>query len=158
MFEIVGFAVERGDQPVERFGALTERPLGAAIAAINQRHGLGQRPAMGVELNRELLVQLLEDDHRLVLAGDGMSALERAAEMKPDLILMDLSLPRMDGWEATRRLKAAPGLASIPVIVLSAHAMRGDEERARASGCDDFLTKPIDETLLFETIARHLDH
>ena len=111
-----------------------------------------------VELNRELLVQLLEDDHRLVLAGDGMSALERAAEMKPDLILMDLSLPRMDGWEATRRLKAAPGLASIPVIVLSAHAMRGDEERARASGCDDFLTKPIDETLLFETIARHLDH
>ena len=109
-----------------------------------------------LELNRELLVQLLEDDHRLVLAGDGVSALERAAETKPDLILMDLSLPRMDGWEATRRLKTDPGSAHIPVIVLSANAMRGDEERARASGCDDFLTKPIDETLLFETIARHL--
>ena len=74
------------------------------------------------------------------------AALERAAETRPDLILMDLSLPRMDGWEATRRLKADPAMAGIPVIVLSARAMNGDEERARASGCDDFLTKPIDET------------
>jgi CheY-like chemotaxis protein len=111
-----------------------------------------------IELNRELLAQLLEDDHRLVFAEDGVTALERAAETRPDLILMDLSLPRMDGWEATRRLKADATLAHIPVIVLSAHAMSGDEERARASGCDDFLTKPIDETLLFETIARHLGH
>jgi CheY-like chemotaxis protein len=69
---------------------------------------------------------------------------------------MDLSLPHMDGWEATRRLKADSNLAKIPVIVLSAHAMRGDEERARASGCDDFLTKPIDEALLYEKLARHL--
>jgi two-component system, cell cycle response regulator DivK len=109
-----------------------------------------------VALNRDLLVQLLEDDYRLVIAGDGASALERVAEQRPDLILMDLSLPRMDGWEATRRLKSDRSLADIPVIVLSAHAMRGDEERARASGCDDFLTKPIDETLLFQTLARHL--
>ena len=109
-----------------------------------------------VDLNRELLVQLLEDEHHLVLAGDGVAALERAAESRPDLILMDLSLPRMDGWETTRRLKADPALAHIPVIALSAHAMRGDEERARASGCDDFVTKPIDEARLFETIARHL--
>jgi CheY-like chemotaxis protein len=109
-----------------------------------------------VDLNRDLLVQLLEDDYRLVLAEDGVSALERAAETMPDLILMDLSLPRMDGWEATRRLKADERLARIPVIVLSAHAMRGDEERARASGCDDFLTKPIDETLLYQKLARHL--
>jgi two-component system, cell cycle response regulator DivK len=109
-----------------------------------------------IELNRELLAQLLEDDHRLVFAKDGVAALERAAETRPDLILMDLSLPRMDGWEATRRLKADATLAHIPVIVLSAHAMSGDEERARAAGCDDFLTKPIDETLLFEKIARHL--
>ncbi len=109
-----------------------------------------------VALNRDLLVQLLEDDYRLVLAGDGVSALESVAQARPDLVLMDLSLPRMDGWEATRRLKADPASAGIPVIVLSAHAMRGDEERARASGCDDFLTKPIDETLLFETMARHL--
>jgi two-component system cell cycle response regulator DivK len=111
-----------------------------------------------VELNRDLLVQLLEDDYRLLLAEDGAAALERAAEAQPDLILMDLSLPRMDGWEAARRLKADARLARIPIIALSAHAMRGDEERARASGCDDFLTKPIDETLLFQTIARHLGH
>ncbi len=109
-----------------------------------------------VALNRDLLVQLLEDDYRLVLAEDGQAALEKAAQAKPDLVLMDLSLPRMDGWEATRRLKADAGLSKIPVIVLSAHAMRGDEERARAAGCDDFLTKPIDETLLYEKIARHL--
>ena len=109
-----------------------------------------------VELNRDLLVQLLEDDYRLLLAADGMAALERAAETKPDLILMDLSLPLMDGWEATRRLKADERLARVPVIALSAHAMRGDEERALACGCDDFLTKPIDETLLFEKVARHL--
>jgi CheY-like chemotaxis protein len=109
-----------------------------------------------IELNRDLLRQLLEQDHRLVFAEDGVAALERAAEARPDLILMDLSLPRMDGWEATRRLKADATLAQIPVIVLSAHAMRGDEERARACGCDDFLTKPLDEALLFETIARHL--
>jgi len=109
-----------------------------------------------VELNRDLLVQLLEDDYRLVLASDGQAALEKALEAKPDLILMDLSLPRMDGWEATRRLKADRRLAGIPVIALSAHAMRGDEDRARASGCDDFLTKPIDETLLYEKLARHL--
>jgi CheY-like chemotaxis protein len=109
-----------------------------------------------VDLNRDLLVQLLEDDYRLVLAEDGVSALERAAETMPDLILMDLSLPRMDGWEATRRLKADERLARIPVIVLSAHAMRGDEERARASGCNDFLTKPIDETLLLRKLAGYL--
>lgn len=109
-----------------------------------------------VDLNRDLLVQLLEDDYRLVLAEDGIGALERVAEAKPDLILMDLSLPRMDGWEATRRLKADERFARIPVIVLSAHAMRGDEERARASGCDDFLTKPIDETLLLQKLAGYL--
>ena len=64
-----------------------------------------------IELNRELLAQLLEEDHRLVFAEDGVAALERAAETRPDLILMDLSLPRMDGWEATRRLKADPAMA-----------------------------------------------
>lgn len=109
-----------------------------------------------IELNRDLLAQLLEDEHRLVFAEDGLAALERAAEARPDLILMDLSLPRMDGWEATRRLKADPELSRIPVIVLSAHAMSGDEERARACGCDDFLTKPVDEAVLFDKIARHL--
>jgi two-component system cell cycle response regulator DivK len=109
-----------------------------------------------VALNRDLLIQLLEDRYRLVVAEDGAAALERAAAERPDLILMDLSLPRMDGWEATRRLKADAALANIPVIALSAHAMRGDEERARTAGCDDFLTKPIDEALLYRRLEAHL--
>jgi CheY-like chemotaxis protein len=108
------------------------------------------------ELNRDLLAQLLEDDHRLLFAEDGLAALDCAGASHPDLILMDLSLPRLDGWEATRRIKADPALAHIPVIVLTAHAMRGDEERARASGCDDFMTKPIDENLLYQKVASHL--
>ena len=110
-----------------------------------------------IALNRDLLSQLLEDDYRLVYAEDGVSALARAAAERPDLILMDLSLPRMDGWEATRRLKADPALAGIPVLALSSHAMRGDDDRARACGCDDYLSKPIDETLLFAAIARQLE-
>lgn len=109
-----------------------------------------------VELNRELLVQLLEDRYRLLLAVDGEAALELAARARPDLILMDLSLPRMDGWEATRRLKASADLSAIPVIALSARAMRSDEERARNAGCDGYLTKPLDEALLFRTLEKHL--
>jgi len=109
-----------------------------------------------VALNRDLLIQLLEDRYRLIVAEDGAAALERVAAERPDLVLMDLSLPRMDGWEATRRLKADAALAAIPVIALSAHAMRGDEERARAAGCDDFLTKPIDETLLYRKLEAFL--
>ena len=109
-----------------------------------------------VELNRDLLVQLLEDRYRLLLAGDGEEALRMAAQARPDLILMDLSLPRMDGWEATRRLKADADLSGIPVVALSSRAMLSDEERARAAGCDDYLTKPLDETLLFQTLEKHL--
>ncbi|HXF45414.1 MAG TPA: response regulator [Burkholderiaceae bacterium] len=109
-----------------------------------------------IELNRDLLAQLLGDGYRLLFAADGVAALERAATERPDLILMDLSLPRLDGWEATRRLKADPVLASIPVIALTAHAMADDEARARACGCDDFLTKPVDEDALFEKLAKHL--
>jgi len=109
-----------------------------------------------VELNRDLLVQLLEDEYELAVAHDGVEALELAAELHPDLILMDLSLPKLDGWEATRRLKADPELAGIPVIALTAHAMRGDEERARGSGCDDYLSKPVDEDLLLAKLAAHL--
>jgi len=109
-----------------------------------------------VELNRDLLMQLLEEQYRLLVAEDGESALERVAETEPDLILMDLWLPRLSGWEVARRLKADDRFAHIPIVALSAHAMHGDEARARASGCDDFLTKPIDEAQLFQTLARHL--
>jgi two-component system, cell cycle response regulator DivK len=109
-----------------------------------------------VEYNRELLVQLLEEDYEILTAVDGAAGIEMAAGERPDLILMDLSLPGVDGWEATRRLKARPETAAIPVIALTAHAMQGDEERARACGCDDYLTKPIDEDQLFEKLAQLL--
>ena len=109
-----------------------------------------------VEYNRDLLVQLLEEDYEVLTAADGAGGIEAAVRHRPDLILMDLSLPGLDGWEATRRLKARPETAAIPVIALTAHAMQGDEERARACGCDDYLTKPIDEDRLFAKLVRLL--
>ena len=109
-----------------------------------------------VEYNRDLLVQLLEEDYEVVTAADGAAGVETATRVRPDLILMDLSLPVVDGWEATRRLKARPETAAIPVIALTAHAMQGDEDKARACGCDDYLTKPIDEDELFAKLARLL--
>jgi two-component system, cell cycle response regulator DivK len=110
-----------------------------------------------VEFNRDLLVQLLEEDYELLTAVDGAAGIELATREHPDLILMDLSLPVVDGWEATRRIKADPTLRGILIIALTAHAMTGDEERARASGCDGYLSKPINEDLLFETLRRFLD-
>ena len=109
-----------------------------------------------VELNVDLLVQLLEDDYALVIAGNGASGIEKAARDRPDLILMDMSLPVMDGWEATRRIRADCALKHIPIIALTAHAMQGDEERALGCGCHDYLSKPIDEDILFEKIRRLL--
>src|SRR5256885_1643085 len=97
-----------------------------------------------VELNRDLLVQLLEDEYELLTAADGETGILLAEQEQPDLILMDLSLPRVDGWEATRRIKADVTLQRTPIIALSSHAMRGDEERARQCGCDDYMSKPLD--------------
>jgi len=109
-----------------------------------------------VEFNRDLLVQLLEEDYELLTATNGAAGVELAERERPDLILMDLSLPVVDGWEATRRIKANPALRHIPIIALTAHAMMGDEDKARAAGCDDYLSKPIDEALLFEKLAHFL--
>ena len=109
-----------------------------------------------VELNRDLLVQLLEEDYELLTATNGAAGVELAERERPDLILMDLSLPVVDGWEATRRIKANPALRHIPIIALTAHAMMGDEDKARAAGCNDYLSKPIDEDLLFAKLVRFL--
>jgi two-component system, cell cycle response regulator DivK len=109
-----------------------------------------------VEFNRDLVVQLLEDDYRIITAADGAEGIQLAERERPDLILMDLSLPVIDGWEATRRIKADDALKHIPIIALSAHAMAGDEEKARQSGCDDYLSKPLDEDLLFTKLAKFL--
>ena len=110
-----------------------------------------------VELNLELLVQLLEDDYELVSAGDGLSGVEMAEQQKPDLILMDMSLPVMNGWTAAQTIKAKPELAMIPIIGLSAHAMNEERQQALDSGCDEYLTKPVDEDLLFKTIERFIE-
>ncbi len=88
----------------------------------------------------------------VVVAGDGEQGVAMAVSEAPALILMDLSLPVLDGWEATRRLKATVGTATIPVIALSAHAMEGERARALAAGCDDFDTKPVDFPRLLEKI------
>lgn len=97
------------------------------------------------ELNRDMLSRrLIRRGYQVVMAVDGLEALSRAASDQPDLILMDMSLPKIDGWEATRRLKADASLRAIPVIALTAHAMAGDRERALEAGCDEFDTKPIE--------------
>jgi two-component system, cell cycle response regulator DivK len=108
------------------------------------------------ECSLDLLVQLLEDSYQVLTAADGVAALMVAGRELPDLIIMDLSLPVMNGWEATRRVKADPMLRRIPVIALSAHAMLGDEEKALHCGCDDYLSKPFDEDLLFEKLRNLL--
>jgi two-component system, cell cycle response regulator DivK len=109
-----------------------------------------------VEFNLDLMVQLLEDDYTVLTASDGAAGIELAERARPDLILMDLSLPVIDGWEATRLMKANARLQQIPIIALTAHAMSGDEEKAKAAGCDDYLSKPIDEELLFAKLRTFL--
>ena len=106
------------------------------------------------ELNIDLLTQLLEEKYTLLVARDGAEGVSLAREKNPDLILMDISLPILDGYEATRQIRAT--LNSIPIIGLSAHAMDGDAVRAREAGCNDYLTKPVDEDLLMNTLKEYL--
>lgn len=106
-------------------------------------------------LNRDALSRrLVRRGYHVLLAADGATGLSMASSHKPDLILMDLGLPDIDGWECTRRLKADPGTKHIPVIALSAHAMRDDQELAREAGCDDFGSKPLDLPALLEKMSR----
>lgn len=107
--------------------------------------------------NRDLLVQLLEDEYEVLQAIDGADGVRKTEQDKPDLILMDLGMPVMDGWEATRRIKANDALKQIPIIAVTSHAMVGDEIDARKAGCDDYLPKPIDEDLLLQKIKKFLE-
>ena len=101
----------------------------------------------------DILVSL---KYQILQAVDGEQGIEVAATELPDLILMDLSLPRLDGWTATQQLKANPELQHIPIIALTAHALIGDRERALAAGCDDYLSKPINFRALANKLEAHL--
>jgi two-component system cell cycle response regulator DivK len=105
-------------------------------------------------LNRELAEAILmRAGYEVLVAPDGETGLATAHSAHPDVILMDIELPGLDGLEATRRLKADANTRAIPVLALTAYAMRGDEERARAAGCDGYLTKPIDRQTLLDAVA-----
>ena len=105
------------------------------------------------EMNRDMLSRRLgRRGHEVVTAVDGGQGVEIARSQKPELILMDMSLPVLDGWEATRLLKSAPETRAVPIIALTAHAMSGDREKAIEAGCDDYDTKPIELSRLLEKI------
>jgi CheY-like chemotaxis protein len=105
------------------------------------------------EMNRDMLSRrLVRRGYEVAIAVDGEQGLAMARAEAPALVLMDMSLPGIDGWEVTRRLKAAPDTRGIPVIGLTAHAMAGDRDKALAAGCDDFDTKPVELTRLLEKI------
>lgn len=109
------------------------------------------------EMNRDMLSRrLVRRGYEVTMALDGAEGVARAATDAPDLILMDMSLPVLDGWTATRRIKENPATAHIPVIALTAHAMAGDREQALAAGCDDYDTKPIELDRLLEKISAQL--
>ena len=108
------------------------------------------------ELNVDLLVQLLEDEYKLITAHNGAEAVWLAEHEPPDLFLMDMAMPVMDGWEATRLIKAKDALRDIPIIGVSSYAMVGDAEKALEAGCYDYLTKPLNEDLLFEKLEHFL--
>jgi two-component system cell cycle response regulator DivK len=104
-------------------------------------------------MNRDMLSRRLQrKGYEVVLALDGQSGVEMTQTQAPDLVLMDMSLPVLDGWEATRRLKADPATRHIPVIALTAHAMSSDREKAIEAGCDDYDTKPVELTRLLAKI------
>jgi two-component system cell cycle response regulator DivK len=94
--------------------------------------------------------------YEMLEAADGQAGVDKAKTEKPDLILMDIQMPVMDGYDATRRIKADPGLKPIPIVAVSSFAMKGDEEKARASGCDEYVTKPYSPMQLLKAVRRLL--
>ena len=110
------------------------------------------------EMNRDMLSRrLIRRGYEVIIATDGQQGVDMAQSEAPDLILMDMSLPVIDGWEATRRLKEMTGTRAIPVIALTSHAMAGDRERAMEAGCDDYDTKPVDLPRLLDKITALLE-
>ncbi len=110
------------------------------------------------EMNRDMLSRRLErKGYQVLIATDGGQGVSLTRSSNPDLILMDMSLPILDGWEATRQLKAHPATSGIPVIALTAHAMSGDREKALEAGCDDYDTKPIELPRLLTKIEALLE-
>lgn len=108
------------------------------------------------EMNRDMLSRrLVRRGYEVIIAVDGQQGVDLAGTVAPDVILMDMSLPVIDGWEATRRIKANDATKQIPVIALTAHAMAGDREQALAAGCDDYDTKPIDLARLLPKIEKY---
>ena len=108
-------------------------------------------------LNMELATDLLEaSGFEVISAHSGEAGIKLAREAQPDLILMDLSLPGMDGIEATKALKADPQTSAIPIVAVTAHAMKGDEQKALAVGCEGYITKPIDTRMFPMLVAQHL--
>ena len=107
-----------------------------------------------IELNIDLLTQILEDDYQLLVARDGAQGVALTAQHQPDLVLMDISLPIMDGYEAVRQIRTSN--TSIPIIGLSAHAMSGDDEKAKEAGCNEYITKPVNKDLLIQKIKEYL--
>lgn len=109
------------------------------------------------EMNRDMLSRRLQrKGFEVVIACDGLQSLDMAQGTSPDLILMDMSLPKLSGWEAASRIKSNPAVCSIPIIALTAHAMESDRQRALDAGCDDYDTKPIDLARLLDKMTRLL--
>ena len=109
------------------------------------------------EMNRDMLSRrLARKGYEVIMAVDGRQAIDMAASESPDLILLDMSLPVIDGWETARRIKASAATRSIPVIAITAHAMEGDREKALEAGCDDYDTKPVELPRLIAKIAAAL--
>ncbi len=106
------------------------------------------------EFNIDLLVQLLEEDYNLLIARDGVQGVTLTEKHRPDLILMDIAMPLMDGYDATRKIRES--FKELPIIGLSSHAMTGDREKAISAGCTDYITKPIDEDELAQKLQKYL--
>ncbi len=148
---------------VKKGGVGMDMVVSQAKALVSDQRAAARRQARVLYVedspqNRDIVRRYLYGTYEVIEAEDGEHGLERAKRDMPDIILMDLGLPRIDGLETTRRIRATPVLSHIPVIALTAHVSREDEEKARAAGCIDYLTKPVDREVLLSTLRRHLNH